>query len=855
MTLPESFGSSSHALAFAKDTPFGQSYELIRELGRGGMAIVYLVRERATGTERAVKVIHTKFLGDQEAVARFDRESRLVARLKHPNIVATHSVQWIDGIGLGLVMDHVQGRTLKQILKDGPPLSFEQATSTLNDIASALGYAHERGIVHRDIKPENIFIDEITGRAVLADFGIARSTQGETQLTMAGVAIGTPTYMAPEQIDGSEIDARSDLYSLGLVGWEMVTGRRPWDGETLYNVIYHQKHDELAAIDALRPDTPPRLVYAIEGLLEKSPATRWQSAAQFQAELASTEPPVRRTRKEAPAPDETIAIPVPTPVRRRSLLRRFGAPLAIITVIAAVLLFVWPSPVVGPLVRGRVAAALPTAASVIATQPAPVVPDSIATVSGAMGNSADSLGAGGVSGSDTTVRSPDSGAALLSLPPAVTKPVARSGTFAGGDTALTHGAKTPGRRVGAAARTPDGVPAKTAAKSPAASSSASDQSSSRAAVPTVAPVIPQSSPPSAAPVSIALASYTLSAGGAHTCLIAASGAAYCWGANNDGQLGTGTSQTVAKPTAVSGSAHFASIAAGLTHTCARTSGGMVFCWGDNSHGQLGDGSRDPHSVPARVTFGRPMSLVASGSGFSCGLTSGGDAYCWGSGSRGQIGDGDDSDKLTPTRVSGREGFGALAVGWNHVCGLTDDGAAYCWGSNDAGQLGDGTTSDRSVPTAVRTDLRFTAISAGSGHTCGTTAAGAIYCWGDNKFGQLGDGTRATHLTPVAVGVDDRFIAISAGSVHTCALTQSHEAWCWGRNTYGQLGDGTAVSRTSPVKVSGGHCFVSVKAFGSHTCGMSVSGDLFCCGYNLDGQLGDGTREHRLRPTYIERPTP
>jgi alpha-tubulin suppressor-like RCC1 family protein/tRNA A-37 threonylcarbamoyl transferase component Bud32 len=815
---------------------------MIRELGRGGMAIVYLVRERATGEERAVKVIHTKFLGDQEAAARFDREARLVARLKHPNIVATHSVQWIDGIGLGLVMDHVQGRTLKQILKDGPPLSSEQATNTLNDISSALGYAHERGIVHRDVKPENIFIDEISGRAVLADFGIARSTQGETQLTMAGVAIGTPTYMAPEQIDGSAIDARSDLYSLGLVGWEMLTGRRPWDGETLYNVIYHQKHDELAPIDALRPDTPPRLVYAIEGLLEKSPATRWQSAAQFQAELASTEPPVRRRRNVTPAPDETIAIPIPAAVRRRSPARRFGLPVTVIVLIAVVLLFVWPSPIVGPLVRAR-SAALPESPRNIAAQGTPVLPNSIAIDSAAARAAADSLDSGGSSGGDSTAGTTDS-AALLALPPAVTKAVAKTGNFGGGDTALTN-AKRTGTRGGAA---------ETTAKTPATTApSILRLPSAPTAAPIVAPVLPPA--PAPASVSIAAASFTIAAGGAHTCLIATGGTAYCWGANNDGQLGTGTTQTVSKPTAVSGSAHFSSIAAGLSHTCARTTGGLVFCWGDNTHGQLGDGTRDPHTIPTRVTFGRPMASITSGSGFSCGLTTGGDAYCWGSGSRGQIGDGASADRTAPAHVSGQDNFAALAAGWNHVCGLTDAGHAYCWGANDAGQLGDGSTSDRSVPTAVRTDLRFTALSAGSGHTCGTTAAGAIYCWGDNQYGQLGDGTRAAHLTPVAVGVDNKFIAISAGSVHTCALTHDHEAWCWGRNTYGQLGDGTAVSRTSPVKVSGGHSFVSVKAFGSHTCGMSISGDLFCWGYNLDGQLGDGTREHRLRPTYIERPTP
>src|SRR5919205_760743 len=155
------------------------------------------------------------------------------------------------------------------------------------DVASALAYAHARGVVHRDVKPENVFLDEETGRALLSDFGIARSDEQDS-MTLTGTAIGTPFYMSPEQIDGAAVDGRSDLYSLGLVAWEMLTGRRPWDGESLYNVIYKQKHEDLPPIEALQPGVPLRLQYIVERMLQKQPSARWAGADGFLAQLSHT---------------------------------------------------------------------------------------------------------------------------------------------------------------------------------------------------------------------------------------------------------------------------------------------------------------------------------------------------------------------------------------------------------------------------------------------------------------------------------------------------------------------------------------------------------------------------------------
>src|SRR5215207_26361 len=268
-------------------TDLESEYEILAELGRGATAVVYRARDRELGREVAIKVIRPKFADDDETVARLSREARTVAQLQHPNIVTLFAVRRLRDGSLALVMQLVPGRTLREILNEHGAWSFERSDRVLRDVASALAHAHERGIVHRDVKPENIFIDERTGHALLSDFGVARSIDTDAQLTATGTAIGTPTYMSPEQIDGNAIDGRSDLYSLALVGWEMLTGRRPWEGEGLYSVIYKQKREELQPIDELRPDAPNRLVYLIEGAIGKSPADRWNGAAEF-VERAST---------------------------------------------------------------------------------------------------------------------------------------------------------------------------------------------------------------------------------------------------------------------------------------------------------------------------------------------------------------------------------------------------------------------------------------------------------------------------------------------------------------------------------------------------------------------------------------
>ena len=267
-------------------------YELVRELGQGGMAAVYLARHRASDRLVAIKAIRARYLDDPDAIKRFAREARTVAVLDHPNIVRTEAIRQIDDRAVAIIMEHIPGGTVRDRLREFGSLGAEDAEWILRDVANALGYAHRQGIVHRDVKPENIFLDATRRRALLSDFGIARSIDTESGITLLGAALGTPQYMSPEQIDGEHVDGRSDIYSLGVLGWELLTGRRPWAGESLYGVIYKQKHEHLARITSLRPRVPANLLFAIEGALLKDRARRWQSIDEFLDQLTYNPPPL-----------------------------------------------------------------------------------------------------------------------------------------------------------------------------------------------------------------------------------------------------------------------------------------------------------------------------------------------------------------------------------------------------------------------------------------------------------------------------------------------------------------------------------------------------------------------------------
>ncbi|HEY7683487.1 MAG TPA: serine/threonine-protein kinase [Gemmatimonadales bacterium] len=247
-------------------------YEILHEIGQGGMATVFLAHEIALDRKVAIKVMSPQFVHGADMIERFKREARTAAGLNHSHIIPIYAVRESHQL-LYFVMKHIQGRSLDAILRDVGPLPFPMVRSILADIGSALDYAHRQGVVHRDVKPGNILIDE-EGFAVITDFGIAKAAQGET-LTRSGTTVGTPSYLSPEACSGEIVGPAADQYSLGIVGYEMVTGQLPFSADSSLGMMYAQVHSPPRPSDQLRPDCPTDLRDAIMRMLEKAPADRF----------------------------------------------------------------------------------------------------------------------------------------------------------------------------------------------------------------------------------------------------------------------------------------------------------------------------------------------------------------------------------------------------------------------------------------------------------------------------------------------------------------------------------------------------------------------------------------------------
>jgi len=377
----------------------------------------------------------------------------------------------------------------------------------------------------------------------------------------------------------------------------------------------------------------------------------------------------------------------------------------------------------------------------------------------------------------------------------------------------------------------------------------------------------------------------IATGGSHTCALTSSGEVWCWGANDQGQLGVQDVAMSSVPLLVEGLRTVIQLSAGNDHTCVVTASGGVMCWGRNGFGQLGNGAFGGSAVPVDVCEPspapgtgtalqvagqgscRPLSGVVGlsvGGSHACVVVSSGSVLCWGINQDGELGDGSLDARNVPVLVGGlAEKAIGVTSGAFHTCALLESGAVQCWGFNTSGQLGDGTTTLSPSPVDVLgLPGPVASMSAGGIQTCVLTSSGEALCWGGNLNGQVGDGSFVDRLAPTAVvGLDAGVRAISAGWKHTCAILADEAIACWGQNSQGQLGDGSLTDSGVPIEVARLPKASLLSAGGTrtgnvgHSCAFALGGGLHCWGANLEGQLGNGTLATASVPVAVKALSP
>lgn len=350
----------------------------------------------------------------------------------------------------------------------------------------------------------------------------------------------------------------------------------------------------------------------------------------------------------------------------------------------------------------------------------------------------------------------------------------------------------------------------------------------------------------------------------HHCALSTQGRAYCWGSTAHGRLGEGAVDmysNAASPRPVEQSVGFTDIATGQAHSCGLAADGAAFCWGRNDTGQLGDGTMISRANPTPVAGGLRFASLSAGALSTCALTMSGEAYCWGLNSAGELGIGSPGSLRDvhpqPRLVSGGRRFSSISAGAGYTCAVTQEGEGYCWGSNRSGELGTGSTTGSAVPARVQGTVHFQEIETGATHTCGFTPDGQVYCWGLNSNGELGTGTSGNATTPAKVAGSIKAASLAVGSDQTCAVGEGGTAYCWGSNARGQggFGSGGALSHLVPTPIAGALRFNTLSTAGDHTCGATTSGEVYCWGFLRTGALGLGAPSYLpvLTPTRVVDP--
>src|SRR5258708_434105 len=298
-------------------------YEILGKLGEGAMGVVYRAGDKSLGRVVALKMLSADLGADDELHQRFRREAQAIGRLNHPNIVAVYDLGESEG-HLYMAMELLEGDDLRALIERQVDIPLADRVRVMGQICEGLGYAHGKGVVHRDVKPANIFVTS-GGQVKILDFGLARVATSDT-ITRAGVILGTPDYMSPEQATGRALDLRTDIFSAGAVFYEFLTLQKPFKGKTLHSVLYQILSEEPEAVLTLNPELPARLALLVHRMLRKDPDRRYPSMEEAGREVRRIHAALRRSRARSALPVASPPLSTEARGRARDHLTRGRAP-------------------------------------------------------------------------------------------------------------------------------------------------------------------------------------------------------------------------------------------------------------------------------------------------------------------------------------------------------------------------------------------------------------------------------------------------------------------------------------------------------------------------------------------------
>jgi len=654
------------------------------------------------------------------------REARSAGALSHPNLVTIYD-SGVEGDLAFIAMERLDGPTLQQRFSTGEPLDREEALEILRQAAAALDYAHQAGVVHRDIKASNIMFHH--GATVkITDFGVAKIASTE-QPTRTGMPMGTPSYMSPEQIQGHPVDGRSDQFSLAVVAFEMLTGCKPFQADSVAGIVHEIVYGERPSARSVVAEFPSVVDEVFNRSLAKDSRDRYSTCAEF---VTALETAFANTERRIQQPHWMPHV---------SLFRRHWRWLVGIVVI--LLLMAWFG---ARSLEHRLNRQDGASKSTVAANARPVV----------LHRDFEKLGLRTEAYLDNRPDSPHRDDGTWRYVPAPVGGLSNVTQVVGGwehSLALTRDGSLWAWGNGNGGELGDGT-------------TASHRTPIRIA--------------SGAAGFIAVA-----AGSWYSLALKNDGTVWAWGGLSS--LGDGTTTDRWVPVQVQGLSGIVAIAAGARHGLALKSDGSAWDWGWNGQLQLGDGTKTDRGTPARIEGLTGIAAVRAGEVHSLALKNDGSVWAWGGNTNGRLGDGTTTNRATPVRVRGISGVVAIAAGSHHNLALKNDGSVWAWGEGHYGQLGDGTAMDRWLPVRVSGLSGVTAIAAGAHFSFAVKSDGTVWTWGQNYYGALGDGTTTPSHTPVPGKGVSGIVAIAAGGQHGLARKSDGSLWTWGWNDYGQLG--------------------------------------------------------------------